>query len=321
MKNKLITHSDLDGVGCAILFKTVYPDGNIQYMRPDNINKKINKWLDEETYKYFDKVVITDLSVDEKTAYKIDSLIKENRLNLTIIDHHDSASELANKYDWFYEIGETNGYTQSATSLFYFYLLNHIDSTQKFKVSILNGYSNMVEAIRLYDTWEWVNDKSNPAPSQLNDLLWLTGRERFIHRFLTNSEIYPLSTAESTLLSKNDEDKTKYLNRTLKYDVTYDYDFGGNLVTIVNAHQFINELGSAILESDDFKMRKSKVVAMINFPMTISLRSDDNKSAEELAIKLGGGGHEDSAGIPIIQNEKVIKPVLDYYSKVLNKEL
>ena len=56
MKIKLFTHSDLDGVGCAILMKNVYRNDkiDIEYCDYGNVNDKIKEFLNsvvpDETY-------------------------------------------------------------------------------------------------------------------------------------------------------------------------------------------------------------------------------------------------------------------------------
>lgn len=317
-KNKLITHTDLDGVACAVLYKAIYPDANIQYTTPSYINNTISKWLDDETYKYFDEVIITDLSVNKENADRIDKLVTEGKLNLQLLDHHESDIELAKRYQWYNELVESNGYLFSGASLLYYYL--DATLTQAFKKNILTTYQDFIENTRLYDTWEWIKDKTNRAPGQLNDLLWITGRNKFIERFLSKPNIYPLTEAENALLIQYETDQTDYANKALKH-TTFDYQFGKYKVAITYADRFINEVGMTILDSDEFKGSSSEAVVMIHYPNTLSIRSNNGLAAEVIAESFDGGGHTDSAGIPLKGNSKVIPIILDYYNKVLTKEL
>ena len=86
---KLITHTDLDGVGCAILATIVFKNNiDITYCHvPDEVNEYLNKNLNElNTY---EKVYITDCSCDEQYF----KLIPHIRL----FDHHITAESL-NKF-------------------------------------------------------------------------------------------------------------------------------------------------------------------------------------------------------------------------------
>ena len=46
---KLFTHTDLDGIGCAILAKLAFGDNvNIEYCNYDNINESVKKFINGE---------------------------------------------------------------------------------------------------------------------------------------------------------------------------------------------------------------------------------------------------------------------------------
>jgi len=51
MNVKLFTHTDLDGIGCAIVAKLAFPDVNIEYCDYDNVNEKIKQYIETEEYK------------------------------------------------------------------------------------------------------------------------------------------------------------------------------------------------------------------------------------------------------------------------------
>jgi oligoribonuclease NrnB/cAMP/cGMP phosphodiesterase (DHH superfamily) len=111
LMDKLFTHTDLDGIGCSILGKIYYGTNNInvEYCEYNNINEKVL----ECDFERYEKIFITDLSVNDEVAEKIDKL--NGKFNL--IDHHETALWL-NKYDWAQvKTKKEDGKKESGTSL------------------------------------------------------------------------------------------------------------------------------------------------------------------------------------------------------------
>lgn len=68
---KLFTHTDLDGIGCAILARYVFHDYiHIEYCDYSSINDKVKKFLNERS-NFECSITITDISVSEDLAYEI----------------------------------------------------------------------------------------------------------------------------------------------------------------------------------------------------------------------------------------------------------
>ena len=88
---KLFTHTDLDGVGCAVLAKLAFNDEvDIEYCNYDEINKKVEKYIDNN---FSGECHITDISINDTLA----SRINEDRIGyqkIQLLDHHPTALEL-----------------------------------------------------------------------------------------------------------------------------------------------------------------------------------------------------------------------------------
>lgn len=173
MKVKLFTHDDLDGLGCAIVAKYKFEDLDVEYCNYDEVDDKVRKFITEESHKY-DRVFITDISVNEDIAKDIEEYIPHIT---NLIDHH-ATSEWLNKYKW-----------ANVNPL-------HEDSTKSSGTTMLWDYLNQpkelydfVEKVRRYDTWEWSTKFNDLHAKQLNDLLYLIGRDKFIERFSNNPSI------------------------------------------------------------------------------------------------------------------------------------
>ena len=122
-KIKLFTHTDLDGIGCAILAYLAFGRENVdvEYCDYSNVNEKVEKFWDDPELEAYDYIFITDISIKEKLAIHITNEASEPRVHL--FDHHATALGL-NKYDWceVSVMNDTLGIKTSGTELFYTYL-------------------------------------------------------------------------------------------------------------------------------------------------------------------------------------------------------
>jgi len=300
-KIKLFTHTDLDGVGCAILMKVVSTVNNIEseieFCDYNNINDKVNDFLKE--INNYDKIFITDISVNEEIAEKLDRY----KDKVVLLDHHKTADFL-NKYEWarvyeflltpvvFNEDIKVQEIKVCGTYLFLKYLTMK-DYLKNFK--FLNVLEYFMITIRQYDTWDWV-ELGDIVPKKLNDLLYILGRDRFIEEFLGqllngkfvfNDKLNFLLELEQEKIDDYIENKNKNLIiRNIK----------GYNIGIVFAERYISELGNRLMELHP----ELDFVAIVNPDRTISYRTNkSNIDLGEFAKMYGGGGHPQAAGSPI----------------------
>ncbi len=88
MKRILITHADLDGTGCAIVFKKKYPDIEIEFRNHDTIDKRAKELLNEQDN--YEKIYFADIT---PTGIDIAEKVKDNN-KFVLIDHHTSQTYL-----------------------------------------------------------------------------------------------------------------------------------------------------------------------------------------------------------------------------------
>lgn len=274
---KLFTHTDLDGVGCAILAYHAFGAENVDvtYCDYGNVNEKISAYLDGA--ERHDLIIITDISVDSITADRIN----EDSTTWTLIDHHATAKWL-NIYDWALILVEDDGVKTSGTSLFNDYLNN-----------ILPEFA---EKVRSYDTWDWTLT-GDRAAKDLNDLLYLIGRDRFVHRFTRNNSVK--LTAEERLLLEVERSRIDAYIRGKSAALTIRQINGYN-VGIVFADRYQSELGNLIAaERDDIDL-----VAMIDPAKGVSYRSKGDIDVGAFAKAYGGGGHKNAAGSQVSDEQR-----------------
>lgn len=293
MKVKLFTHTDLDGLGCYIVASEVLGELNVdvEFCDYHNVNEKLNEYLDN-VYAYervpHDLILITDISPDENTAEKINSMIKSDNIKIKLLDHHDTALWL-NKYDWSQvqpieldDSGKTSG-----TSLLFDYFYGEKELSNELAV--------FAEWVRRYDCWEWKTRYNNQQePYQLNELLKIYGREKFIaemkHRIDKKKEL--ILYEDKMILEQRERELERYVeskNKQIKK-----IDVGVHTIGVVFAESDLSILGNRLCEMNldiDF-------VAMINLSHnTISYRAvKDDVHVGEFAKTYGGGGHPKASG-------------------------
>ena len=282
---KLFTHTDLDGVGCAILAKLAFGENaDIEYCNYDDINSKVEEYFNNDSK---DECHITDISINDELANKINESNKRYRL----LDHHATALDL-NKYDWCWVKveDEENNIKTSGTELYYWWLIDngHLKNNK--------ALSKFVEIIRNYDTWRWATlGEEGVISKQINDLLYLYGREEFINWCISgiNKKSFPkLSNSDKLILKLEQKKIDDYIKAKDKH--LFIGNLCGKVCGFVFAEKYSSELGNKLCEMHP----EFDFVAIINMDGTVSYRTikDDIDLGKDVAQVLGGGGHLKAAG-------------------------
>ena len=291
---KLFTHTDLDGIGCAILAKIAFGDDvKIEYCDYDNVNEKVSDFFIRGNAGECDKVFITDISINDDLARTINDYAIDDLWYL--LDHHPTALAL-NKYFWCsvsieYEDKTLGVIKTSGTELFYYWLterkyLKKSDTLQRF-----------VELVRDYDTWRWneIGEKGVIC-KQVNDLLYLYGRDDFILWCI--SEIYDntfprLDAKDEFILKIKQSEIDKYIEE--KNQTLYKTEMCDRTCGLVFADRYLSELGNKLCKLNP----DIDYVAMINIDdCKVGYRTikDDIDLGKDIASLFGGGGHPKAAG-------------------------
>jgi len=279
MKVKLFTHTDLDGIACAIVAKVKYENVEIEYCQYNDINEKVTQWLDINPD--FDNyiVFITDISVNEEVADRLNRLEQEN-LTIYLYDHHKTA-EWLNKYRWALVKIENQYEKTCGTELFYLYSI----------IPYPDAMSSFVEHVRMYDTWDW-KEQDELYPKQLNDLMYILGRDKFVNRmvdYIKQDRVDFLSMADFELLEIMQEQTDKYIDGLKIFAQVLE----GYTVGVVYADRNISEIGSTLSERHPF----FDFFLIININQgTVSYRTTGNIDLSEIAKRYGGGGHPKASG-------------------------
>lgn len=282
----LITHNDLDAGGCAVLTKMAFQNVDIHYCHYKNVDERIQKLIFSNKIFEYDKVYITDISVNNETADLIDNLLSEK---VVLIDHHNSEKERLKKYNWAIVetfhldiMGSNELKASSATTLLYNYFLLHNLLNIQYK-EVLKEF---VEHVRLFDTWEW-EALDYDKPKNINNLFYLRGKEWFLDRFTKNHSIIFDETEQLLIDIEEEKFKNYYL---AKCKQIFEMRFENYAVGVVFADQYVSELGNKLAK----KYPNLDFIALVDMAHSkISLRGvkKDKIDLGSFAKKFGGGGH------------------------------
>lgn len=266
-----ITHTDLDGLGCAILMEKVYPKITtfpINYQElPDVLPVILSEYPDSPIY-------ITDISLNEEQAEMCNRHGKVQH-----IDHHSSSKRVSDKYQW-----SMTDVSHCATHHLWKMLSTYAN---------LEDYEAFVELVDNYDTWGHGTQPSDQA-KDLNRLLSMIGAEAFCQRFklLSNPN---LTDTEVALVSADHHREQLYLEDVLKRTQAM-RDKDGNNFLMVAAEQYTSSLGNFLLN----QFEEAEYVLILDMLHDkASLRSKGKVNVGELAKQCGGGGHVRAAGFQL----------------------
>lgn len=314
---KLFTHNDLDGIGCAILAKVTFEKADIEYCGYNDINEKVKAFVENQEYKNYDYVYITDISISEEVAELIHNTHPDNfksGFNLPemfqLLDHHATALYL-NNYWWCNVQIEDDEEKVSGTSLFFKELLiqDYLQRTPMWKYDRCENLRDFVELVKRYDTWLWKTKYNDSQPKQLNDLLNIYGREDFVNKMISrikgNVE-YLFSDTDDVILQLEAKRIKNYIERKEKEITPTAVDT--YIAGVVFADQYISELGNYLAE----KFPGYDFIAIIS-NKTISYRGIKDIDLGLVAKQFGGGGHPRAAGSQIDKSKQ-----LEYIKSLFN---
>lgn len=153
MKFFHMSHTDLDGYGCQLITKKMYPEG--RYFNANyglEVKTTLAIVLEEikqsDTKDIFFLISDLNLTVDESKRLNNDiKKLNENGFNikLQLLDHHGTGLKSANKYDWYYL--DTN---RCATKIVYEYFK---ENYEEFNALCDENFDKLIESINAVDIW------------------------------------------------------------------------------------------------------------------------------------------------------------------------
>lgn len=292
----LVTHTDLDGIGCEILIKTIYPDCVVYNEDHQTVDKRIMEIISHP--EKIERLFITDIApTNTNIIQELDQIGK--LFPITLVDHHKTAEERFAEYGAKCSWALINQ-DMCGTLGFYHYLYNSLEGKQLNKLAKYEMFSIYVDD---YDRWI----RKYPESEKINSLLHIYGHAEFVERCLLTSDPTLLTEIEHTIVEMDDKKKQDYVSSILE---TGSYLKIGNQKAFVcfaekNASQIGEEARQVGLEAD--------FIAIINVKYaSVCLRSIvPNCDVSEIAKKYGGGGHRAAAGFEFDNSliEKLVEKI------------
>lgn len=276
----IVSHSDLDGVGCVVIAKAKFgEDLNWFCCENNNVNERVQDLLDYLTDNDIPlektELLITDLSVNNHMAEVLHNYYM-NGLDISLLDHHKTALHL-NRYPWSYVIVEDH----CGTSLTYYHLERPTNDGAT--------YAPFVELVKDHDLWIKAQEEKS---SRLNRLLTIYGRDAFIERFAKLSKVW-FTQSEMALLEYDMKQEDRYFDK-VKKNVKFFKDIEGRKFGVAMVERYISNIGHRLLDEFDLAY-----IAMVNpNGQSVSLRSQPNIDVSGIAKDFGGGGHKNASGFP-----------------------
>lgn len=321
MKIKMFTHTDLDGIVCAIIMKYLCNGLNveldIEYCDYNNINERVGKFLDNcntiDYRKDYQNMFITDISINKEIAEKIEKVNRRYFIGIKLLDHHQTALWL-NEYKWakVEVIDEETKKKNSGTSM----LFKYFNFQARLIKYLVNKNIDLLylfaEYVRQYDTYEF-KENNNIIPKQYNDLLNIYGREEFIKAIMFKLEVLEdlsISNSEELLLEINQNQINRYIEEKQTQIIRrklLDYNIG-----VVFAERFVSELGNRLCENN----KDLDFVVIIDMSKSVSYRGirEDINLGKDIATLFGGGGHIKAAGSEI--SDEIRNRIIDVIMEI-----
>jgi len=272
-KRVLITHNDLDGIGCAILFAKCFPDAAIVTTDYSRVNEVVEELLNRE--EDID-ILISDISVNEAMAERLD---KHGKVGL--LDHHDTAKWLSEKYHWAHVDSSKCG-TRMVYEMF----------SQRFH---LEDYAKFVDLVEDWDLWGQATGKDEPGKDavKLELLFGFLGHSRFFNMMVSSPEVPEKYREVVEILW---EKFYNYAEESIKLTQIHKKD--GYKFGICIAERYKSLVGHVLVKELDLEY----VILLDPRRGQGSLRGKGNIHLGWLAKQAGGGGHRKAAGFPLGNN-------------------
>ena len=322
---KRFSHTDLDGVGSALLVAEVLqhlPKSEFQeatflpvtYCEPGNdgtIDPNVLQFLatNEEPVTH---IFITDICPSEEVIAKLAAYCDERKIQWTIFDHHISSVGMNAIFPGHSKItvaDERTGLKHSATSVVMKELVGSMP-TELFDDAYWGKLAHVADIIRCYDCWDW---QSNPeaaykeAAKDFNNLFYFFNFEKrceLMQQVMEQGLSYLDQYAD--IITAMGEKEAEYITKKLKharFGSLDDYRFA-----YVHGEQYQSSLGNAMAQLIDPETEKVVDFSLVIVGRGVSLRAvKDDVDLSVIAKRFfNGGGHQKASGGVFFKQELYI---------------
>lgn len=277
-----VSHNDLDGFSCGLISKLAIPERLFIESEYKKADENVCAALDQKP----DALIISDLFPSKD----IDQLLIDYPGTLYLFDHHVTQiarqeSIVSNRLSIGHKTHSNLCVDRCATSLMAEYF-----GIQKDFVQLVNTYdmSGTLEGI----------------PGALNTLFWKLDRQDMENLLLREPVFF--NKSECAILNAIQQEAETYLRSILNMFNVYEY--GGMKIGFIEATEHKSYVSNELLNDCDY------LNILDTKKNVLSLRGNYD-GCDEVASKLGGGGHAQAAGVGYIPDLETLKQT---WKEVLN---
>ena len=289
-RNVLLTHYDLDGVGCDIVLSNLF---DFEKKRKTGYGH-LGKIFVNGDLRFYDSCFVTDISLEK---FQLQELIDEYKEKLLYTDHHIVTEKVINgcsnkdKSTILFKDG------MSATAI----LFRHFYPMAGQKMDHLTGLVTFIDS---YDIWRHKNypDKFEVG-HKLNVLFWHYKYDYFFDRYRKGFNGF--TNDEKLILDKYYDSREESMSKS---DETR---FGENSVLYLGVErQYINEYSLVYPGYSAYYMLYTGQSGNLNLSIRTDRKDADFGNIAEHALKsfeclMGGGGHKQAAGLNFKPNSSL----------------
>lgn len=292
MKTYLFTHTDLDGVGCAVLATTAYgpqpEDLEVNYVNYHNVNDALMQFIADTAAEENFRLLITDIAPEgadaEKVAEAINVLHESKRAKVFLCDHH-TTTQWIKKYSWAWQ-DVSKSMCGTKLLLEYLQQAGHVFSPQAIEFA---------ECVCVYDNW-LTDHPLRPRSEGMNRYVHFVGFARFVYEF-SHDLAADLSVNANIVIEQLKRNEKAYVKKVVEQQCVGDFiltDPDGNKYCILVCERNVSQVCHGALEA----------FSELDYAMNLNpaydkgdLRSrDGGVDVYKIAKKLGGGGRQATAG-------------------------
>jgi len=287
----MFTDGDLDGAGCAVVFKVRFgADASVTHCSPRNSAKRIAEYLDAmQEANSVGSLFIADISIKPETATQLDAYIARGG-TVTVLDHHlNGPTDTDGRPYWEWMAAKpwaTLDLTRCGAKLTYD-LLQPGQALEAF-----------VDLVQDYDLSGWQAGEDgvvagpSPAALSLSRLRSLVRNPVFVARFTADPAV-GLRLDEQLLIDLDQQAMDNYYIGIRKNAMVLPANAAGQVLAVALAERYKTEVAHKLLEDTS-----SDAVLLIDLHhRSAALRSRPGVNVGRPAAILGGGGHDQASGI------------------------
>lgn len=324
MNNKIVhhlSHTDLDGYSCQLIMKyTPYTIFNYNANYGAEVKQKLEMIL--ENIIKDDKsatILITDLNLTADESRWLNNEVtklieKKKEITLTLLDHHGTGEESAQKYSWY--ILDTN---RCATKITYDFAKENYELDEP---SWMEKFVNIVNAVDLWKMQEIENFEYGKVcmrliseARELNKIMFPNEDNEYKISLLhdatkyMNKENAPIILDEKIHMLKKDFFKKAKDDTLDNLSTEYIVKLLGNArdektIYYKGYRGFLSYgIGNTSIIGNGFLLAYPEYdfIVDISYRGTMSLRANNNVSVSQISKEwAGGGGHPNAAGGRIV---------------------